>query len=128
MAVTDRSDGEVLAEISTKLVQLHTRYYGKGPTGAKTYQIDDTVICVLQNGFTTAERTLIREGDSQAVLAVRYSFQKAMEDQFTAVVENATGREVIAYMSQIHVDPDVAVELFIMAPDGAGPSSAEPQT
>ena len=39
-----------------------------------------------------------------------------MEDQFTEVVEKALGRKVIAYMSQIHADPDMAVELFVLEP------------
>ena len=116
MPQTQPSEGEVMASISTQLVQLHTRYYGKGPTGAKTHMIDDGLICVLENGFTTVERTLIQEGDAQAVIAVRHSFQMAMEEQFTAVVEKATGRKVIAYMSQIHIEPDIAVELFMLTP------------
>jgi uncharacterized protein YbcI len=110
--------GEVLARISTQLVQLHSRYYGKGPTKAKTYAVNDTVICILKGGFTTVERTLIDQGKAEAVHEVRRSFQAAMEDQFTRVVEDATGRKVIAYMSQVHHDPDLAVELFVLEPIG----------
>ena len=108
--------GEMLAQISTALVQLHSRYYGKGPTKAKTHMVDDTVVCILHGGFTTVERTLIDEKDVEAVLQVRRSFQRAMERHFTAVVEEALGRKVIAYMSQIHEDPDLAVELFVLEP------------
>ena len=98
------------------MVSLHRRFYGKGPTKAKTYLVDDTVICVLEGGFTTVERTLIAEHDVEAVLQVRRSFQAAMETHFTEVVESALGRKVIAYMSQIHADPDLAVELFVLEP------------
>jgi uncharacterized protein YbcI len=108
--------GERLAEVSNGLVQLHTRYYGKGPTAAKTYMLNDTVVCVLREGFTTVERTLIDEGRPEAVYQIRRNFQAAMEHQFTAVVEKATSRTVMAYMSQIHVDPDVAVEFFLLEP------------
>jgi uncharacterized protein YbcI len=108
--------GEVLASISTGLVRLHSRYYGKGPTKAKTYLVNDTVICILRGGFTTVERTLIDEGDVDAVYQIRRSFQQAMEEHFTTVVETATGRKVIAYMSQIHQDPDLAVEIFVLEP------------
>ncbi len=83
------SRGEVLASISTGLVRLHSRYYGKGPTKAKTYHVNDTVICILRGGFTTVERTLIDEGNVEAVYQIRRSFQQAMESQFTAVVEGA---------------------------------------
>lgn len=108
--------GTELADVTEGLVSLHRQFYGKGPTKAKTYMVDDTVICVLEGGFTTVERTLIEEKDVDAVLQFRRSFQVAMEELFTAVVERATGRKVEAYMSQIHADPDLAVELFVLGP------------
>lgn len=120
----DPTSGEKLAQISTGLVQLHSRYYGKGPTKAKTHMIDDTVISILRGGFTTVERTLIDQGDVDAVYSMRRSFQMAMEEQFTTVVEEATGRTVIAYMSQIHEDPDLAVEIFVLEPTGESPPAA----
>ena len=108
--------GGGLAEVTKGMVSLHRRFYGKGPTKAKTYAVNDTVICVLEGGFTTVERTLIDEHDVEAVLQIRRSFQRAMEGEFTEVVESALGRKVIAYMSQIHADPDLAVELFVLEP------------
>jgi uncharacterized protein YbcI len=106
----------MLAQISTGLVQLHSRYYGKGPTKAKTHMVDDTVVCILRGGFTTVERTLLDTGEVESVYQMRRSFQQAMEENFRVIVEEATGRNVIAYMSSIHVDPDLAVELFVLEP------------
>jgi uncharacterized protein YbcI len=108
--------GETLAQISTGLVQLHSRYYGKGPTKAKTHAVNDTIVSILRGGFTRVERTLLDTGEVESVYQMRRSFQQAMEDEFRRVVEDATGREVIAYMSSIHVDPDLAVELFVLKP------------
>src|SRR2546422_6734158 len=88
--------GEVLAKISTGLVRLHSRYYGKGPTKAKTYLVNDTVICILRGGFTTVERTLIGEGDVDAVYQIRRSFPQAVQEHFTTVVDAAMGRKGIA--------------------------------
>src|SRR5436190_5176469 len=110
--------GEDLARISTGLVQLHRRYYGKGPTKAKTFLVTDAIICLLRGGFTTVERTLIDDGNVDAVYDIRRSFQGAMEGHFTGVVEEVMGRRVVAYMSQIHQDPDLAVELFVLEPTG----------
>ena len=106
----------MLAQISTELVQLHSRYYGKGPTKAKTHMVDDAVVCVLRGGFTTVERTLLDTGEVESVYQMRRSFQQAMEENFRLIVEQATGRNVSAYMSSIHVDPDLAVELFVLEP------------
>jgi uncharacterized protein YbcI len=114
----------MLAQISTGLVQLHSRYYGKGPTKAKTHQVNDTVVSILRGGFTTVERTLLDTGEVESVYQMRRSFQQAMEHEFRHVVEGATGRKVIAYMSSIHVDPDLAVELFVLEPV-AEPAPAE---
>jgi uncharacterized protein YbcI len=106
----------MLAQISTGLVQLHSRFYGKGPTKAKTHWVNDTVICILRGGFTTVERTLLDTGEVESVYQMRRSFQAAMEVEFRQIVEDATHRKVIAYMSSIHVHPDLAVELFVLAP------------
>jgi uncharacterized protein YbcI len=106
----------MLAQISTGLVQLHSRYYGKGPTKAKTHMVNGTVVCILRGGFTTVERTLVDTGQVESVYQMRRSFQQAMEQEFRQVVEEATGRRVIAYMSSIHVDPDLAVEIFVLEP------------
>jgi uncharacterized protein YbcI len=117
--------GKMLAQISTGLVQLHSRYYGKGPTKAKTHIVDDTVVSILRGGFTTVERTLVETGEVESVYQMRRSFQQAMEEQFRRIVEEATGRKVIAYMSSIHIEPDLAVELFILEPV-EGPAEEEP--
>jgi uncharacterized protein YbcI len=119
----DSTQGEMLARISTGLVQLHSRYYGKGPTKAKTHMVNDTVVSILKGGFTTVERTMIDEGRLRAVYEMRWSFQAAMEELFTTVVQEATGRNVIAYMSQIHTNPDMAVEIFVLEPTGEEPAS-----
>lgn len=124
------SRGETLAQISTELVQLHSRYYGRGPTKAKTHMVNDTVVCILGGGFTTVERTLLDTGEVESVYQMRRSFQQAMEGDFRRVVEEATHRKVIAYMSSIHVDPDLAVELFVLEPlaeeEAEHPTGAEP--
>lgn len=106
----------MLARISTGLVQLHSQYYGKGPTKAKTHMVNDTVVCILKNGFTTVERTLLDTGADESVHQMRRSFQLAMETEFRRVVEQATGRRTLAYMSALHTNPDLAVEIFMLEP------------
>jgi uncharacterized protein YbcI len=108
-----------LADVGRGLAELHTEYYGKGPSQARTYMLNDTVLCLLEGGFTTVEATLIADGNSEAVHEIRRSFQQAMEQPFKDVVEAATDRRVLAYMSQIHTSPDLAVELFVLEPQAA---------
>jgi uncharacterized protein YbcI len=112
-------DTAFLAGVGRGLAELHTQYYGKGPSQARTYMLNDTVLCLLEGGFTTVEATLIADGNSEAVHEIRRSFQQAMEQPFKDVVEAATNRRVLANMSQIHTSPDLAVELFVLEPQAA---------
>jgi uncharacterized protein YbcI len=110
------SRGELLTNISNALVRLHKEYYGKGPTRSKTFIIDDTVLCVLRGVFTPVERTLIDSGREEAVREIRHAFQQAMSTRFKQVIESTLDRKVIAYLSQVHMDPEVSVEVFILEP------------
>ena len=114
-----------LAAISEALVTLHREYYGKGPTKAKTFLMNDTVLCLLHGGFTVVEKTLIESGRAEAVHDIRRTFQAAMQERFTSVVEGATQRNVIAYMSQVHHDPDISAELFVLEKKEPGKQATE---
>jgi uncharacterized protein YbcI len=78
--------------------------------------VNDTVVSILKGGFTRVERTLLETGEIEPVYQMRRTFQQVMEGEFRRIVEEATGRKVIAYMSTVHVDPDLAVELFVLEP------------
>jgi uncharacterized protein YbcI len=69
---------------------------------------------VLRDGLTTVERTLFAEGRADSVREMRTAFQDAVADKFNAVVEDLTGRRVVAFMSQAHVNPDLAIEVFFL--------------
>jgi uncharacterized protein YbcI len=125
MAQAPAQGKQPLAAISEALVSLHREYYGKGPTKAKTFLVDDTVLCMLRGGFTVVEKTLIDDGRQQAVHDIRQSFQAAMQERFTNAVQDALGRRVIAYMSQVHHEPDISAELFVLEPDEEGEPTAE---
>jgi uncharacterized protein YbcI len=110
--------GSHLAVISRRIVGLLKEHYGKGPTGARTYMSGDLVVVLLSGGYTAGERTLIREGRGDAVNDMRSAFQDAMRPRLKQVVEEELRRPVVAFMSANHQDPDLAAELFILAPDG----------
>lgn len=106
--------GALLATISNTIVGLYKTYYGKGPTKARSYFLDDMVVCVLRGGLTRAELTLAQNGRSEAVTRQRREFQAAVRDEFVRAVEAIVGRRVTAFMSNTHVDPDVSVEIFML--------------
>jgi uncharacterized protein YbcI len=108
--------GEILTAISDGLVSLLKEFYGRGPTRAKTYYDDDLVVCLLRGGFTRVEKTLLEGGRSHAVIEQRMAFQEVMRERFEGVIERATGRRVIGFMSGNQQDPDMICEVFILAP------------
>src|SRR5256885_15453010 len=101
--------GELLSAISNRMVQLHKRYYGKGPTKARSYVMGDLVVCLMRGGFTKAEETLIENGRTDLVHEQRSEFQMALRDEFTTAISEIMGRPVSAFMSNSHVDPPLIV-------------------
>jgi uncharacterized protein YbcI len=113
----DSRPGEELAQITNGIVQLFSEYYGRGPTRAKSYLLDDTyLVTVLRDTMTTVERTLAAGGHGSQVRSTRLTFQEALEASFVGVVEQALGRKVVAYHSQLLVDADIGFELFVLEP------------
>lgn len=107
--------GEELAEATNGIVRLFSEYYGRGPTKAKSYMLEDRyLVTVLRDTMTTVERTLVESGEMQLVRQVRVTFQEAMAASFKEVVERAIGRRVLSYHSQLLTDPDVGFEVFLL--------------
>jgi uncharacterized protein YbcI len=111
-----RVHGDVLTAISDGLVALLKEFYGRGPTQAKSYYEDDLVVCVLRGGFSRVEQTLLAGGRGAIVVQQRVEFQELMRERFEAVIQRATGRRVIGFMSGNQQDPDMMCEVFILAP------------
>lgn len=111
-----RRHGDELTAISDGLVTLLKEFYGRGPTQAKSYYQDDLVVCVLRGGYSQVEQTLLDGGRGSAVIEQRMAFQELMRDRFEEVVENATGRKVIGFMSGNQQEPDLMCEVFVLAP------------
>ncbi len=111
-----RPNGQLAAEISNTVVKALARTTGRGPTQAKTTLGDNGVFVVLQDGLTVGEQTLSDAGQGQAVLDLRRRWQGVMEADVSRQIEELTGRTVIGFMSDNHIDPDLAVEVFVLEP------------
>ena len=110
--------GHLLSAISNGIVKLMREHYGRGPMNAKTYALDDIVVCVLRGaGFTPLEQTMMDSEDhdrGERVVAMREDFQRLMATRYTATIEELTGRNVLAFLSQAHVEPDITLEVFFL--------------
>jgi uncharacterized protein YbcI len=112
--------GPLLASVTNSVVHLHRAHYGKGPTRSKSYILDDVLVCIMSDVFTTVERTLIEAGEPDNVRETRLAFHDAMRDRFTEVVEEIVGRRVLGLTSQVLVDTNVAIMMFVLAPASGG--------
>jgi uncharacterized protein YbcI len=112
--------GELAAAISNAVVRALARTTGRGPTRAKTTVGENGAFVVLQDSLTQGEQTLADAGEGQAVLDLRRRWQRVMQAEVTRDIEQLTGRKVIGFMSDNHIDPDLAVEVFVLEPRPPG--------
>ena len=108
----DSRHGEELAEVTNGIVGLFAEYYGRGPTRAKSFLLDDTyVVTVLRDDDDRrAHARRRRHGDQ--VRSVRLTFQEAMAD-VQGRRRARFGRRVASYHSQLLIDSDIGFELFV---------------
>jgi uncharacterized protein YbcI len=131
--MTDKP-GELSAEISNAIVALMADCTGRGPSQSQTYVHQNLIVCILHDGLTKGERSLVADGKEDVVLQMRHTYQGTMRSELITLVERLTGRKVAAFMSDNHVNPDVAVETFVLElldgdpivseDDGGGPAPA----
>lgn len=108
------SGGELNAAITREVVRIHTAAIGRGPRKSYSFHNGDTLVTVLIEVQTRAEQTLVAHGEGNAVVAMRRLSQSAMAEELKAAVTRLTGREVIAFMSDNHLDPDMAIQVFVL--------------
>jgi len=111
--------GEMLARLSNEMVRAQKRFFGMGPTEAKSYLVDDLLFIVMRGGLTTAEKTMLEFGQQDLVRQFRQTFENEMTKRLTDMVEEITGRSVCTYQSQVMFDPDVVVEMFVFDQSGS---------
>ena len=120
-------DRENAQAISNAIARLQRDHFGRGPESVRTVVGYDHVITFLENTFMPVERTLLEAGEAEAVRESRHAFQRAMEPRFVGLVQEVTGRKVRAFLSQVSLEPDISVEVFVLernvadeAPEGLG--------
>ena len=104
------------AKIATSVVQVMHEYTGRGPTKAKATINENMVTVLLADTLTNGERTLVESGRANRVIRLRHDYQLVMRDDLVGIVERELDRKVIAFMSQNHIDPDLAIEVFVLEP------------
>src|SRR5947209_17560093 len=108
------SSGELAAALANAIVALTAEYTGRGCPRSRCYVHEDLSVCVLHDSLTKGEVSLVQDGKEEAVLAIRRTYQESMRVELVEIVERLTGRKVAAFMSSNHVNPDIAIESFVL--------------
>jgi uncharacterized protein YbcI len=111
--------GHRAAAAANAISRLHREHYGRGAVASRAIVQRNYVIVFMDDVYTPSERTLIEAGKQEVVRTTRNEFQLAMRERFSAAIEEITERPVVAFMSQVHFDPDMSVEIFVLEPSDA---------
>ena len=117
--------GDVTSAISDAMAGLLSRHTGRGATSSWTTFSRDLIVCVMGDALTKGEKSLVQYGRPEAVLSIRRAYQESMAQEAISIVEELSGRGVAAFMSNNHIDPDLAVEIFVLQQASDGRESDE---
>jgi uncharacterized protein YbcI len=106
--------GDLNATVTRAVVRFLRQETGRGPTKARAFYRGDIIVVVLEDLMTRAERRLVDHGERDAVMKMRAAFQNSMRASLATVVEGLTGAKVRALMSSNNLDPDIAIQVFVM--------------
>jgi uncharacterized protein YbcI len=107
----------LLAAVTDAMVAFHKRYYHREPVTARTLLLGgEVLVCVLGGVYTDVEKTMIELQRTTVVRDTRSAFQSAMQYKFISAVERLSGRDVVSFISDHHVGPDMEIELFMLKP------------
>lgn len=109
--------GSVRTALANAMVGMKKQYYGRGPTAAKAWLLDDYAFVAMEGGLTRNEETLLSDGKADLVRSYRLSFQETVGPSVITAVEEILGRKVLTYHSQIVFDPPRAFEIFVLGPE-----------
>ena len=118
MQITPEDRSRQAVEISNELTRSHREHFGRGAGNVKTVIQKGFVVTFLEDIYTPFEKTLISGGHEQLVIDSRFAFQQMMREDYIGIIETVTGRKVRAFLSQNHIDPAIATEIFVLEPEG----------
>lgn len=107
--------GEVACAVANRIVGLLREHSGRGPTKAKCAITLDLVVVTLRDCLTTLETRLAAGGNLELVRLVRRELHAGLHQEATAIVEELTQRQVVAYLTAEEHEPDLAVLIFYLA-------------
>jgi uncharacterized protein YbcI len=111
------SRAELCGRLATALVQWYRDRFGRGPTEAKGYILDDHAVVILGSVQTDVERSLVESGEVESVELLRRRVRQMFADELRATVEGVVGRKVVAALGDHNAVANTTVMLFVLEPE-----------
>ncbi|HEY2767384.1 MAG TPA: Na-translocating system protein MpsC family protein [Solirubrobacteraceae bacterium] len=108
--------GRLNAAVANEIGKVVADFTGRDATKSRAFIHQNLVVCLLEDGATKAERSLLAAGREDLVRVQRDALQRAMEQQLAECVERLTGRKVCTFLSGISTDGESSVALFVLEP------------
>ncbi len=114
--VRGTTDGPAAMAICNAITEALKQSCGKGPTKMKAYGTHDEVTVVVQDMLTTLEKTLVHDGHDQLVSEARQVLIGRAAKACRSTIEQATGRRVVGWQTEVNPSADHAVTLVQLQP------------
>ena len=102
--------------IARSISALLKEQLGRGPDRTKCYLTEDCVFVLMYEGHTRSEATLHAGGEAKAVAQQRVRSSDAIRETLVSLIEDATERKVIGYMSSSQQEPSLLSHVFVLDP------------
>jgi uncharacterized protein YbcI len=108
------ASGRLHAALANEVGRLMAEVSGRGATRSRAFIDHDVVVCLLEDGATKADASLVTAGRADLVRLQRDALQRAMEERLRTTVERLTGCRVRSFLSGTSTTGDSAVEVFVL--------------
>jgi uncharacterized protein YbcI len=109
-------DGPAAVTICNAISGALKQSCGKGPTKVRAYNTHDDLAVVVQDMLTTLERTLVQDGHEQLVSEARQVLIGRVAKDCRSTIEQATGRRVVGWQTEVNPSADRALTLVQLQP------------
>ena len=110
------TDGPAAMAICNAITAGLKQSCGRGPTKVKAYSTHDEVAVIVQDMLTTLEKTLVQDGHDQLVSEARQVLIERVAKGCRSTIEQATGRRVVGWQTEVNPGADQAIMLVQLQP------------
>ena len=111
--MTNKTKGQLEADISAAITQFEKDHLGRGPKEARTFIIQDMVLIRLKGVLTPAEENLAKdEGGAELIKQMRMRLIESSRPLLVQIIEEKSGAKVVTVHTDISTPTGERVFVF----------------